>query len=94
MNQLDQLKQYSNVVADSSDFASIQAFAPQDTTTNPSLILAAVSIEHYQDLLDRAVADHRHSNLRGAALIEKITDRLLVLFGVENPQDRPRPRLH
>ena len=29
------------------------------------------------------MAEFRHSNLRGAALIEKITDRLLVLFGVE-----------
>lgn len=36
MNQLDQLKELTKVVADSSDFASIQAFAPQDATTNPS----------------------------------------------------------
>ncbi len=41
MNQLDQLKKFTKVVADSGDFATLKAFAPQDATTNPSLILAA-----------------------------------------------------
>ncbi len=83
MNQLDQLKQFTRVVADTGDFGSIKDFAPQDATTNPSLILAAAGIERYHELLDRAVADYRHSEFTGAALIEKITDRLLILFGVE-----------
>ncbi|MBV9127837.1 MAG: transaldolase [Verrucomicrobia bacterium] len=83
MNQLDQLKQFTKVVADTGDFGSLQAYAPQDATTNPSLILAAAGIERYHELLDRAVADNRKSSLTGAALIEKITDRILILFGVE-----------
>ncbi len=83
MNQLDQLKQYTRVVADSSDFALLKDFAPQDATTNPSLILAAAGIERYGELLGRAVADLRSSKHTGAALIEKISDRLLILFGLE-----------
>jgi len=83
MNQLDQLKKFTKVVADSGDFATLKAFAPQDATTNPSLILAATKIERYGSLLTQAVDENRSSGLTGAALIEKITDRLLILFGTE-----------
>jgi transaldolase len=83
MNQLDQLKKFTRVVADSGDFATLKAFAPQDATTNPSLILAATKIERYGSLLTQAVDENRNSGLKGAALIEKITDRLLILFGTE-----------
>jgi transaldolase len=83
MNTLDQLKQYTKVVADTGDFGTLKEFAPQDATTNPSLILAATKIERYGALLDQAVAENRNSGLTGAALIEKITDRLLTLFGTE-----------
>jgi transaldolase len=83
MNQLDQLKLFTKVVADSGDFATLKAFAPQDATTNPSLILAATKIERYASLLDQAVKENRGSNLKGAALIDSITDRLLILFGTE-----------
>ena len=83
MNQLDQLKKFNRVVADSGDFATLKAFAPQDATTNPSLILAATKIERYGSLLTQAVDENRNSGLKGAALIEKITDRLLILFGTE-----------
>jgi transaldolase len=47
------------------------------------LILAATKIERYQGLLDQAVAENKNSGLTGAALTEKITDRLLILFGIE-----------
>ncbi len=83
MNTLDQLKQYTKVVADSGDFATLKEYAPQDATTNPSLILAATKIERSQNLLDQAVAENKNSGLTGAALIDKITDRLLILFGTE-----------
>jgi transaldolase len=83
MNQLDQLKKFTKVVADSGDFATLKAFAPQDATTNPSLILAATKIERYGSLLTQAVDENRKSGLTGAAQIEKITDRLLILFGTE-----------
>ena len=82
-SQLDQLKQFSKVVADTGDFGTIQAFKPQDATTNPSLIYAAVKEEKYATLLDQAVDENRHSSLTGAKLTDKITDRLLILFGTE-----------
>jgi transaldolase len=83
MNQLDQLKRFTKVVADTGDFASLQQYTPQDATTNPSLILKAAQMPAYQELLDKAVADGRKSGLIGHALVNEITDRLLILFGVE-----------
>lgn len=77
MNQLEQLKQYTTVVADTGDFQSIKAYAPQDATTNPSLILKAVQKPEYRPLLEKAVAD-----AKGAG-VEEIVDRLLIAFGVE-----------
>src|SRR4051794_15106348 len=58
MNQLEQLKQFTTVVADTGDFQSIKAFAPRDATTNPSLILKAVQKDEYKHLLEKAVRDH------------------------------------
>jgi transaldolase len=83
MNTLDQLKQYTKVVADTGDFGSLKEYAPQDATTNPSLILAASKIERYHSLLEQAVAENRNSPLTGQALTDQITDRILILFGTE-----------
>jgi len=83
MNQLDQLKQFTKVVADTGDFATLKEYTPQDATTNPSLIFAATKIERYKGLLDQAVDENRKSDLKDAALINHITDRLLILFGTE-----------
>jgi transaldolase len=83
MNTLDQLKQYTKVVADTGDFASLKEYAPQDATTNPSLILAASKIERYHSLLEQAVTENRKSSLTGQALIDSISDRILILFGTE-----------
>ncbi len=77
MNQLEQLKQYTTVVADTGDFQSIKAYAPQDATTNPSLILKAVQKPEYRPLLEKAIA-----NAPGAST-EAIVDSLLIAFGVE-----------
>ncbi len=77
MNQLEQLKQYTTVVADTGDFQSIKAFTPQDATTNPSLILKAVQKVDYQSLLEKAVRDHKNQST------EVIIDNLLVGFGQE-----------
>ena len=82
-SQLDALKKFSKVVADTGDFGTIQAFKPQDATTNPSLIYAAVKEDKYKYLLDQAVKDNEKSTLTGAKLTEKIADRLLTLFGTE-----------
>lgn len=77
MNQLDALKQFTTVVADSGDIKQLAQFKPQDATTNPSLILKAVGQADYRHLLQEVVDRHRGESL------ENITDRLLVRFGCE-----------
>jgi transaldolase len=81
MNQLDQLKQFTTVVADTGDFESIRQFSPQDATTNPSLIFKAVSQPEYAPLLDQAVAERKGANLPRVELIREIIDDLLTIFG-------------
>ena len=83
VSQLDQLKEFTKVVADTGDFESIRAYQPYDATTNPSLIFAATQKPEYGYLLDKAIADLKGSPLNGSAKIEAIIDRLLVLFGME-----------
>lgn len=77
MNQLEQLKQHTTIVADTGDFQSMKAFAPRDATTNPSLILKAVQKDEYKPLLEKAVRDH------AGKPVAEIIDRLLVAFGLE-----------
>ncbi len=81
LNQLEQLKRFTKVVADTSDFQSMREFKPQDATTNPSLILAAAQKESYAELLTEVAANRKSSGLSGAAQIEDIIDNLLVSFG-------------
>jgi len=83
LSQLDQLKEFTTVVADTGDFESMKAYQPQDATTNPSLILQASGDERYKPLVEQAVAEHRDSSLAGDARIEAIIDRILILFGLE-----------
>jgi transaldolase len=77
MNQLDALKQFTTVVADTGDFKQLAQFQPQDATTNPSLILKAVQKPEYEPLLAEAVAKHRGQPL------DVVMDHLLVRFGCE-----------
>ena len=79
--QLDQLKKFTKVVADTGDFESMKAYKPKDATTNPSLILAAVQKPEYKSLLDAAIADHAKSKLTGLELVDSIMDSILVNFG-------------
>src|SRR5882762_1615529 len=83
LNQLEQLKKFTVVVADTGDFESIKEFKPRDATTNPSLIYAATQKEKYFHLLDEVLADRKSSGLSGSAQIEDIIDHLLVRFGCE-----------
>jgi transaldolase len=76
--QLDQLKQFTVVVADTGDFASMRQFTPRDATTNPSLILKASAIPENVSLVDRAIKD-----AGTGAPVAQVIDRLLVLFGLE-----------
>src|SRR5438552_14116369 len=83
LSQLDQLKRLTRVVADTGDFATLKEYAPQDATTNPSLILKAAQMSGYKSLVEKAIADNRKSGVAGDALLGRIMDDLLVLFGVE-----------
>jgi transaldolase len=83
MNELDQLKQLTTVVADTGDFATLKQYAPQDATTNPSLILKAATMPEYAHLLDAAIAAGKKSGLSGTPLVKEVVDQLLVGFGCE-----------
>ncbi len=83
LNQLEQLKKFTKVVADTADFESIKEFKPQDATTNPSLVYAATQKQQYSHLLEEVLADRKKSGLSGAAQVEDIVDHLLVQFGCD-----------
>lgn len=74
---LDQLKALTTVVADTGDFERMKQFAPQDATTNPSLILKAVQQPSYQQLVQAVRAANPKTN--GSSLM----DRILIAFGLE-----------
>lgn len=76
MNQFEQLKQWTTLVADTGDIEAIRVHTPQDATTNPSLILQAATMPQYRPLIERAVRD---SNETGTDIL----DRLSVAFGTE-----------
>jgi len=82
-NQLEQLKKFTKVVADTADFESIKDFKPEDATTNPSLVYAATQKQQYTRLLDEVLKDRKNSGLSGQAQIEDICDHLLVQFGTD-----------
>ena len=77
MNTLEQLKQYTTVVADTGDFQSIAQFLPQDATTNPSLILKAVQKPEYQPLFTQTIQAHK------SQATEDLMNHVLVAFGLE-----------
>jgi transaldolase len=77
MNQLDQLKAHTVVVADTGNFLQLAQFAPRDATTNPSLILKAVQQPDYAPLLSEVVKAH------AGAPMDEVVDRVLVRFGLE-----------
>src|SRR5213592_875226 len=83
LNQLEQLKRFTKVVADTADFESIKDFKPHDATTNPSLVYAATQKQEYGRLLEEVLADRKKSGLSGPEQIEDICDHLLVQFGCD-----------
>jgi len=74
---LEQLKKYTTVVADTGDFERMQAFLPQDATTNPSLILKAAQLPAYQDLINQVKVT------QAGKAVDQVIDALLVAFGIE-----------
>src|SRR5215467_3541929 len=83
LDQLEQLKKFTKVVADTADFESMKQFKPQDATTNPSLVYAATQKQDYAHLLEEVIADRKKSGLSGHEQIEDICDHLLVQFGCD-----------
>jgi transaldolase len=77
MNQLDALRQWTTVVADTGDFRQLAQFKPRDATTNPSLILKAVQKPEYRPLLDEGVKKYQGKP------VDELIDHLLVRFGTE-----------
>jgi transaldolase len=77
MNTLDQLKQFTTVVADTGDFNAMRAYAPRDATTNPSLILKAVQQDAYKPLFSETIAAHKGES------VDEIIDQVLIRFGLE-----------
>jgi transaldolase len=78
-SQLEALKDFTVVVADSSDFASISTFTPQDATTNPSLIQSAANLELYAPLINEAV----YYGKKSANALSSALDRVFINFGRE-----------
>jgi transaldolase len=83
MNALEQLKQYTRVVADTGDFDSIESYRPVDATTNPSLIYAAAREEKYRHLAAMAAADAKSLTGDPAGQLSLCLDRVAVNFGLE-----------
>ena len=83
LSQLEQLKRFTKVVADTGDFETIRDFKPQDATTNPSLIFAAAQKQEYGYLLEEVLRNRKNSGLTGAAQVEDTIDHLLVSFGTQ-----------
>ena len=80
-NQLEQLKKFTKVVADTADFETMKEFKPQDATTNPSLVYQATQKKEYGRLIEEVLTERKKSGLSGQAQIEDICDHLLVQFG-------------
>lgn len=83
MNQLDSIKKFTTVVADSGDIESIRNYQPIDATTNPSLLLKAAGLAHYQTLTDDAIAYGKQRGGTREAQVAQACDKLAVNFGAE-----------
>jgi len=77
MNLLEQLRKWTTIVADTSDFASIAKYSPQDATTNPSLILSASKQEQYQELIEKALFNGKKSSFP----VQTSLDQIFINFG-------------
>ncbi len=83
MNQLDQLKSMTTVVADTGDIDAIRQFTPQDATTNPSLLLKASEDPKYAHLLEQSINWGKTQGGSNADQLANMTDYLAVLIGTE-----------
>jgi transaldolase len=85
-NLLEQLKEFTVVVADTGDIQAIETFKPRDATTNPSLITAAAQMPQYQGIVDDTLKSARSSlgkDATAAQVVSLAFDRLAVSFGLK-----------
>ena len=83
MNQLDALKQFTTVVADSGDIESIRHYHPEDATTNPSLILKAAGLDAYKHLIDDAIDYAKKQGGSKETQIINASDKVAINLGME-----------
>ncbi len=84
ISQLESLKKFSSVVADTGDIDSIQKFSPDDCTTNPSLIFKAVQSNKYKKLFDEVLANSKSRKFNQLNdQVNYIADQLAIAFGIE-----------
>ena len=82
-NLLESLAQHTVIVADTGNFEAIQAFKPEDATTNPSLVLKAAKLEVYKPLISQAIASAEEKHGDSELFLEYAIDKLSVLIGAE-----------
>ncbi|WP_411354425.1 transaldolase [Tolumonas auensis] len=80
---LNQLRAMTTVVADTGELPAIKLYSPEDATTNPSLILKAVSSPEYAPLLEQVVSQAKQLSADVAVQVEEAADRLIVAIGCE-----------
>ena len=84
VTQLESLKKYSSVVADTGDIDSIIKFSPDDCTTNPSLIFKAVQSNKYSKLVEDVILNSKSRKFNDTSYqIDYISDQLAIAFGIE-----------
>ena len=84
VSQLDSLKKFSSVVADTGDIDSIQKFNPDDCTTNPSLIFKAVQSNKYKKLVDEVISNSKSRKFsKTEDQVNYVADQLTIAFGIE-----------
>jgi transaldolase len=82
LSQLEQLKKFTVVVADTGDFAAMRKYQPRDATTNPSLLLKAATMPEYAELVNKTIADAKQE-AAGKGSLDVAMDKLAVAFGLE-----------
>lgn len=83
MNALEQLRQYTVVVADTGDIGAIEEYKPEDATTNPSLILKAAGLPRYESLIEDALDHARKTSADPAERLLAAGDKLATNIGSE-----------
>ena len=83
MSELESLKQYTTVVADTGDIGAIAQYKPQDATTNPSLLFKAAQQKEYKHLVEEALSYAAKKASAGSEQTALFMDKLAVNFGCE-----------